>query len=600
MADVKISQLPQASLPLAGTEVFPLVQSGTTVQAAVNSLSARTPTITTLRGLSPVNQQVIAVDGYYAAGDNGGGAFVGVTGALPGAYTDNGGTVIVPTGGDGSTAWLRIVSTFVSLVEFGADPTGVSDSTSAWNNFSAYSNGPKIIPAGTYLINSISYSYNTLCIDDNSQIFPPEIAPLGTQDRSVENSFIQTRGALRVGSSDTLPTNDERGYWYGLPSQNAWGSISDIGLFSVAFNRNGASYGTYTTTFGHDCVTYGTASIAGGAGSCTGDPANPSSSNFEGYCSLAFGKNTWAPGPKSVSLCEEGQSKARASVTMGYACVARETVVGDGSIAPIAIGYSCDASGEAAVAIGKWVTSTNGSKTIGSGVNPGSPLVNGAAGSIALGGNTVYAPFVVLAGTGTGANTDVGYTRFFSHSSRYVAPFSTSELTCGQITPVVTNSGGGGYGGLRFDCNINGSITSVCWVDSDSAIPSLLPTANGSRRLGSAALQWEYIFAVHALVVSDARDKQDVRNLTAKELAVAKKLKGLVRTFKLKSDVAKNNAKINIGVIAQEVVEAFASEGLNALDYGVVSNFEIERDGAPSDRYNVDYNQILAFIIAAI
>ena len=40
MADLKISQLPAASTPLAGTEVLPIVQSGSTVQVSVNNLTA--------------------------------------------------------------------------------------------------------------------------------------------------------------------------------------------------------------------------------------------------------------------------------------------------------------------------------------------------------------------------------------------------------------------------------------------------------------------------------------------------------------------------------------------------------------------------------
>jgi hypothetical protein len=40
MADLKISQLPAATVPLAGTEILPIVQSGTTVQVSVNNLTA--------------------------------------------------------------------------------------------------------------------------------------------------------------------------------------------------------------------------------------------------------------------------------------------------------------------------------------------------------------------------------------------------------------------------------------------------------------------------------------------------------------------------------------------------------------------------------
>jgi hypothetical protein len=61
MADLKISQLPAATVPLAGTEVLPIVQSGSTVQVSVNNLttgkavsaasvSATTVTATTVNG----------------------------------------------------------------------------------------------------------------------------------------------------------------------------------------------------------------------------------------------------------------------------------------------------------------------------------------------------------------------------------------------------------------------------------------------------------------------------------------------------------------------------------------------------------------------
>ena len=61
MADLKISQLPAATTPLAGTEVLPIVQSGNTVQVSVNNLTAgkavsastvtaTTVTATTLQG----------------------------------------------------------------------------------------------------------------------------------------------------------------------------------------------------------------------------------------------------------------------------------------------------------------------------------------------------------------------------------------------------------------------------------------------------------------------------------------------------------------------------------------------------------------------
>jgi hypothetical protein len=61
MADLKISQLPAATVPLVGTEVLPIVQSGTTKQVSIDNLttgkavsassvSATTVTATTVNG----------------------------------------------------------------------------------------------------------------------------------------------------------------------------------------------------------------------------------------------------------------------------------------------------------------------------------------------------------------------------------------------------------------------------------------------------------------------------------------------------------------------------------------------------------------------
>lgn len=61
MADLKISQLPAATVPLAGSEVLPIVQSGTTKQVSIDNLttgkavsassvSATTVTATTVNG----------------------------------------------------------------------------------------------------------------------------------------------------------------------------------------------------------------------------------------------------------------------------------------------------------------------------------------------------------------------------------------------------------------------------------------------------------------------------------------------------------------------------------------------------------------------
>jgi hypothetical protein len=115
--------------------------------------------IAALRALTPVQDEQISVGGYYADADGGGGIFVGVTG---GAYTDNGGTVIVPGGGAGTSAWVRQglnTSTliwegeYLNIKAFGAVGDGISNDTAFIQNAV---NGCETIyfPVGTYNVQS--------------------------------------------------------------------------------------------------------------------------------------------------------------------------------------------------------------------------------------------------------------------------------------------------------------------------------------------------------------------------------------------------------------------------------------------------------------
>lgn len=220
-------------------------------------------------------------------------------------------------------------------------------------------------------------------------------------------AFDKTKGWLKIGGSDLLPLDDEKNFWRGLPSKNAWGDPANIGDYSVSFGRNGASFAVYTATFGHDCVTYGVASLAGGAGSATGDPDQITSPNAEGYCSFAFGKNVIALGAKSASFCEETQALSRGSFAAGYFSEARAGFVSDpGGVASdgvgaTAFGYSTRAAGDGAFAVGRYIQAYGGSVAIGSGINQENPAANPHTKSVALYSNSVV-PGVIVAPAGGG------------------------------------------------------------------------------------------------------------------------------------------------------------------------------------------------------
>src|SRR5690606_20751753 len=101
--------------------------------------------------------------------------------------------------------------------------------------------------------------------------------------------------------------------------------------------------------------------------------------------------------------------------------------------------------------------------------------------------------------------------------------------------------------------------------------------------------------------------------LSEAERKVGARLRPLIKTFLLNSDVEElgDTAKRSIGWIAQEVIEAFAAEGLDALAYKVVeydqwkANDAVMADDGETvitpareagDLYGVRETQLLAFI----
>jgi hypothetical protein len=138
-----------------------------------------------------------------------------------------------------------------------------------------------------------------------------------------------------------------------------------------------------------------------------------------------------------------------------------------------------------------------------------------------------------------------------------------------------------------------------------------IPMTDNDKSLGASGNRWSVVYAGNGTInTSDARQKQQVRDLSNAEKAVAQKLKGLIKAFKFNDAVEKKGeaARIHVGVMAQEIQTAFASEGLDASNYGVFCYDqwadEFDEDGnkikEAGDSYGVRYEQLLAFIISSI
>jgi hypothetical protein len=117
-----------------------------------------------------------------------------------------------------------------------------------------------------------------------------------------------------------------------------------------------------------------------------------------------------------------------------------------------------------------------------------------------------------------------------------------------------------GSQGIKFKnagvipCNADGS-------DSDN-----------DQDLGISSVRWDDIYATNGTIqTSDRNEKQDIEELSEAEQRVAVAAKGLLRKFRWKDAVAEkgDDARIHFGIIAQDLQDAFAAEGLDAGRYAM-------------------------------
>jgi len=196
--------------------------------------------------------------------------------------------------------------------------------------------------------------------------------------------------------------------------------------------------------------------------------------------------------------------------------------------------------------------------------------------------------------------------------------------------------GSAGQTGLAFYTGTGTTVSERLRLTSTGV---LRPATDNTQTLGAAANRWSTVFAGTGTInTSDEREKQDIAALDEAEQRVAVALKGLVKKFRFRDAVAEKgeSARIHIGVIAQEVIAAFSSEGLDPMRYGIICYDEWDEqviehqalyDYRPTgeinegceeiysrtmvreartevrpagNRYGVRHDELLAFIIAAM
>lgn len=184
------------------------------------------------------------------------------------------------------------------------------------------------------------------------------------------------------------------------------------------------------------------------------------------------------------------------------------------------------------------------------------------------------------------------------------------------ITGNTLNIGSAGGTIAFFDTSGGEKNTDVSLMVSHSA--TVRPGRDAVMSLGQASNRWTQVYATSGTInTSDARSKQQISHINDKEKSVALKIKGLLRSFKFNDAVrekGEDGARIHFGVVAQDVADAFRSEGLDPNDYAmfchdewdeivekVSDSGEIVRERVDTkDIYGIRYDELLAFIISAI
>jgi hypothetical protein len=208
----------------------------------------------------------------------------------------------------------------------------------------------------------------------------------------------------------------------------------------------------------------------------------------------------------------------------------------------------------------------------------------------------------------------------------------------------ITSTGGGDLMTISNGGNVGIGTTSPTNPLTVNGIVSA--STDNARTLGTASLRWSEVFAGNGTInTSDATEKQDIKDLNEAEQQVAVSLKGLIKKYRWISSVeAKgDDARIHIGVMAQDVQQAFEDAGLDAENYGVfckdvwhtkeeeytekIDNPDFNQEEEESEdnpkqidsepktrpvecepceestehiRYGVRYDQLFAFIISAL
>ena len=228
----------------------------------------------------------------------------------------------------------------------------------------------------------------------------------------------------------------------------------------------------------------------------------------------------------------------------------------------------------------------------------------------------------------TEAQGTIQYQRLYSRV--VINQFYTTEDS------TTSNYGSGTATGLTNAASMGTTTGLVLQAQHDLQKNCIGPvqTMSGQVDLGATDKKFRDIYATNNVIqTSDRNIKQDIKELSEAEKRVANTCKSLIKRFRYKDAVQEkgDDARIHIGVIAQEIEQAFADQGLDGMRYGIIcvdkhykqminghftgtvqshNKFEEKIDANQPDTegmtfeeeeiYSIRYDELIAFIISAL
>jgi len=137
---------------------------------------------------------------------------------------------------------------------------------------------------------------------------------------------------------------------------------------------------------------------------------------------------------------------------------------------------------------------------------------------------------------------------------------------------------------LFFCTDASGTLSNALSVGTVAVNPG----TDGTIANGWSNKRWSQVYASTGTIeTSDERLKKDIRPIDESVFKAWGKVE--FRQFLFKDAVAEKGsaARIHIGLIAQQVIAAFASEGLDAMRYGIVCYDKWDAQEAVTERFKV-------------